>query len=45
MKEYRTMDWISVNERLPESGSYVLVFTDDRDTYTALYYVNGWRKG
>ncbi len=37
--------WISVKDRLPEPGSYVLVFTDDHCDYTAHYDGYWWLSG
>lgn len=40
-----TQQWISVKDRLPEPGSYVLVFTNDYCDYTAHYDGYWWLSG
>ena len=39
------MHWISVKDRVPESGIGVLVFTDDYCAYTAHYDGYWWLSG
>ena len=42
------IDWISVDERLPEvptgyvCGELVLIYTDKEDIRTGVYYQDGW---
>jgi hypothetical protein len=41
-KEHYAVDWISVDERLPEIGKYVIVYNTERATLIGRLMSNGW---